>query len=135
VTTAHVSAAGVEERIGQQQVLRDGHGRLEHPVDEDHAEAGELRRLLDALDGHLADMRDELDAEPAGLTAPIAAARVERRDLLLAGVERPVHRHDVLEQSCRLRPPGALRPRVEEGCVALDLERRETGGGVDDRLE
>ena len=31
-------SGGVKERVGEEQVLRDGHGGLEHPVHEDHAE-------------------------------------------------------------------------------------------------
>jgi hypothetical protein len=67
-------------------------------VDEDHIEAGELRRLLDALDGHLPDVSHELDLEVTDLAAPLAPARVERVDLSLTGMEGSVHGHDLLDE-------------------------------------
>ena len=70
-------ATVAEELVGDQDVLRHLDGVLEQAVDVDHVHADELLPALDRLGGDVADVRDELQLQVAGLRAAPAGAHVE----------------------------------------------------------
>jgi hypothetical protein len=70
------------------------------------------------------------------LATTLAAAGVQRIDVVLAGVKSPMHRHHLIDG--RLNRRGFMilrRPRIEERGVALHLEQGKVRGSVDHGLE
>src|SRR5919204_3507 len=66
------------QRLGEEDVLRDGDGVLQQPVDEDHVRADQGLAAPDRLRDHVADVGDELQGQLAGPAAPLAGAQVRR---------------------------------------------------------
>ena len=94
-----------------------------------------LMRSRMVCDGHVADVRDELQLEVGRALAPGARAQV-RRDVLPLEVEGPMHGGGGLEDlGDRGMPVSLVGLAREERGVALDLDEVEAGGGIDHLVE
>jgi hypothetical protein len=105
-------------------------------VDCDHVYPDQLLGVADPLGHHVAQVRHELDAQPADPLAGVAQTEVVRDQPLLPCVKRPIHGEGRLEPAVRShgRRVAVVRSGEEER-VSLDLDQSHGRDRLEHRLE